>query len=91
MSQSFTAFVTVEVEVTNCDSESEARRIIFASMAASQPASKGRPTSGPKASVTGVTIAQITNTTPDKQPGCTSEKKCAKSTHFEGVRNNVMD
>ena len=70
MSKSYTAFVTVEVQVTNVDSESEARRIIFASLAASAPSSKGRPSSGAKASITGVTIVQI-----DGEKSCCSSVK----------------
>jgi len=48
--------VTVEIDVTDADSEAQARKTVFALLTAPTAASKGRPASGPKASVTGLTI-----------------------------------
>lgn len=48
--------VTVEIDVTDADSEAQARKTVFSLLTAPTAASKGRPASGPKASVTGVTI-----------------------------------
>lgn len=48
--------VTVEIDVTDADSEAQARKTVFSLLTAPTAASKGRPASGPKASVTGLTI-----------------------------------
>ena len=48
--------VSVEIDVTDADSEAQARKTVFSLLTAPTAASKGRPASGPKASVTGLTI-----------------------------------
>lgn len=49
--------VTVEVDVTGAASESQARQTVFSLLGTPQPISKGRPVSGPRAVVTGISIA----------------------------------
>lgn len=48
--------VIVEIDVTDAESEAQARKTVFGLLTATTGASKGRPSSGPKASVTGLTI-----------------------------------
>ncbi len=48
--------VIVEIDVTDADSEAQARKAVFNLLTAPPATSKGRPASGPKASVTGLTI-----------------------------------
>jgi hypothetical protein len=48
--------VTVDIDVTNAESETQARQAAFVLLASQASAAKGRPTSGPKASVTSVMI-----------------------------------
>lgn len=47
--------VTVEIDVTNAETESEAREKAFAVMS-TIPVARGRKASGPKAAITGVSI-----------------------------------
>lgn len=47
---------TVEIDVMDAESEAQARKAVFSLLTTQPAASKGRPSSGPKASVTGVTI-----------------------------------
>jgi hypothetical protein len=51
--------VTVELDVINAESESQARQTVFSLLSASPSPSKGRPASGPRATVTGVTIGEF--------------------------------
>jgi hypothetical protein len=49
--------VNVEIDVTNAESESEAREKAFSVMS-TVPVARGRKASGPKAAITGVSIAR---------------------------------
>lgn len=53
--QTYRFNVTVEIDVTNAESESEAREKAFAVMS-TIPVARGRKASGPKAAITGVSI-----------------------------------
>jgi hypothetical protein len=68
--------VTVEIDVTDADSEAQARKTVFSLLTAPTAASKGRPASGPKASVTGVTIPTIP-TIPTSPKGIFTEAEIA--------------
>jgi len=58
--------VTVEIDVTNAETESEAREKAFAVMSAI-PVARGRKASGPKAAITGVSIESKFPSKPDWQ------------------------
>ena len=58
--QTYRFNVTVEIDVTNAESESEAREKAFAVMS-TIPVARGRKASGPKAAITGVSIKPNTN------------------------------
>ena len=60
--------VSVELDVVNAESESQARQTAFSLLSAHQSPSKGRPVSGPRASVTGVTIENVTDTSRSLTP-----------------------
>lgn len=59
MSKAYRFKITVEVDVTDAESESVARRTAFNLLSASTTPLKGRPTSGPKAHVTSVMIPPV--------------------------------
>ena len=61
--------VSVDVDITNAESESEARKAAFALLTAPETQKKGRPSSGPRGMVTGITIE-----TPVKETSAPCEK-----------------
>lgn len=65
MSQNYRVRVTVELDVMNAECESQARQTVFSLLSASASPSKGRPASGPRATVTGVTIGEFSDVQSD--------------------------
>ncbi len=61
MSQNYRVRVTVELDVVNAESESQARQTVFSLLSTPPATSKGRPTSGPRATVTGLTIGDFSS------------------------------
>ena len=56
MTQTFRIIATVHIDVTNAESESQAREQAFAHITAVSPPKRGRTPSGPRTAVTGVTM-----------------------------------
>jgi len=67
MSHCYRVRVTVELDVINAESESQARQTVFSLLSASASPSKGRPASGPRATVTGLTIGEFGDAQSDRK------------------------
>ena len=65
MPQNYRVRVTVELDVINAESESQARQTVFSLLSANPSPLKGRPASGPRATVTGVTIGEFSDSKSD--------------------------
>ena len=67
MSHCYRVRVTVELDVINAESESQARQTVFSMLSVSASPSKGRPASGPRATVTGLTIGEFGDAQSDRK------------------------